>query len=190
MSSMSENSERNFMTAFAIDTDNNISVHASSPLVKESENGSETFSNPQELDKLAARWPGVRLVEIWNSLPGVEPVQRFTSRQVAATRIWKAIQHLKAAGGAQGPQGAAKRGSLRMKAARRARPAARENSKTAKVIALLRQPAGGSLKAIMVATGWQAHSVRGFISGQLGKKMGLRVCSFQRNGERVYAIKG
>jgi hypothetical protein len=58
------------------------------------------------------------------------------------------------------------------------------------VIALLRQPAGGSLKAIMVATGWQAHSVRGFISGQLGKKMGLRVCSFQRNGERVYAIKG
>jgi Protein of unknown function (DUF3489) len=42
----------------------------------------------------------------------------------------------------------------------------------------------------MKATGWQAHSVRGFLSGQLGKKMGLRVRSFQRNGERVYAIKG
>jgi hypothetical protein len=41
----------------------------------------------------------------------------------------------------------------------------------------------------MRATGWQAHSVRGFISGQLGKKMGLRVRSFERDGERVYAIK-
>jgi hypothetical protein len=58
------------------------------------------------------------------------------------------------------------------------------------VIELLRQPTGASLKAIMVAIGWQAHSVRGFISGQLGKKMGLRVRSFQRDGERVYAIKG
>jgi uncharacterized protein DUF3489 len=190
MSSMSENSERNFMTAFTIDTKNNISVHASSPHLKESENGSETFSNPQELDKLAARWPGARLVEIWNSLPGVEPVQRFTSRQVAAKRIWRAIQHLKAAGGAPAPQVAAKRGRSRKKAARGARPAARENSKTAKVIGLLRQPTGASLKAIMVATGWQAHSVRGFISGQLGKKMGLRVRSFQRDGERVYAING
>jgi len=42
----------------------------------------------------------------------------------------------------------------------------------------------------MAATQWQAHSVRGFISGQLAKKMGLRVKSFQRDGERVYAIRG
>jgi hypothetical protein len=42
----------------------------------------------------------------------------------------------------------------------------------------------------MRATDWQAHSVRGFISGQLGKKMGLRVRSFERDGERVYHIKG
>jgi hypothetical protein len=41
----------------------------------------------------------------------------------------------------------------------------------------------------MGATGWQAHSVRGFISGQLGKKLGLRVKSFERDGERVYAIR-
>jgi hypothetical protein len=41
----------------------------------------------------------------------------------------------------------------------------------------------------MAATGWQAHSVRGFISGQLIKKLGLRVRSFRRDGERVYAIK-
>jgi Protein of unknown function (DUF3489) len=41
----------------------------------------------------------------------------------------------------------------------------------------------------MKATGWQAHSVRGIISGQLVKKMGLQVKSAMRDGERVYAIK-
>jgi hypothetical protein len=41
----------------------------------------------------------------------------------------------------------------------------------------------------MKATGWQPHSVRGFISGALGKKMGLTVDSVRReDGERVYAI--
>jgi hypothetical protein len=57
------------------------------------------------------------------------------------------------------------------------------------VIALLERPTGASLKAIMGATGWQAHSVRGFISGQLGKRLGLRVKSFERDGERVYLIR-
>jgi len=58
------------------------------------------------------------------------------------------------------------------------------------MLALLKQPSGASLKSLMKATGWQAHSVRGFLSGQLGKKLGLHVKSFQRNGERVYSIRG
>jgi hypothetical protein len=41
----------------------------------------------------------------------------------------------------------------------------------------------------MAATGWQAHSVRGFISGQLTKRMRLKVKSFRRDGERVYTIR-
>jgi hypothetical protein len=41
----------------------------------------------------------------------------------------------------------------------------------------------------MRATGWQPHSVRGFVSGQLKKKLGLKVRSSQRDGERVYSIK-
>ena len=42
----------------------------------------------------------------------------------------------------------------------------------------------------MRATGWQAHSVRGFISGQLGKKMGLTVKSTKgEDGERTYSVK-
>ena len=62
-------------------------------------------------------------------------------------------------------------------------------TKTEKVIALLQKPRGATLKMIMHATGWQPHSVRGFISGQLTKKMGLHVRSFKREGERVYALK-
>jgi hypothetical protein len=43
----------------------------------------------------------------------------------------------------------------------------------------------------MKATGWQAHSVRGFLSGGVGKKMGLKLESTKaENGERSYFIKG
>jgi transglutaminase/protease-like cytokinesis protein 3 len=63
-------------------------------------------------------------------------------------------------------------------------------TKTDQVLSLLKQPSGVTLKQIMEITGWQAHSVRGFISGHVAKKMGLRVKSFRRDGERAYAIKG
>jgi hypothetical protein len=56
-------------------------------------------------------------------------------------------------------------------------------------MALLKRPEGATLKAIMAATGWQAHSVRGFLSGQLNKRMGLKVKSFKRDGERVYRVR-
>ena len=174
---------------FTIDVDNNITVLASSQLTEQHAEGTETFNNPQELAALAAKWPGSRLVEIWNGLPGVEPVARFTSRQVATTRIWKAIQNLEPNAGAGRRQAAPKKASARNRASRRTRPAGQENTKTAKVIALLQQPEGATLRAIMRATGWQTHSVRGFISGQLKKKLGLKVRSSKRDGERVYSIK-
>jgi hypothetical protein len=67
--------------------------------------------------------------------------------------------------------------------------AAREGSKTAKVLDLLRRPDGATLPQIVKTTGWQPHSIRGFLSGILGKKMGLNVVSTKgENGERVYSI--
>jgi Protein of unknown function (DUF3489) len=72
--------------------------------------------------------------------------------------------------------------------AKRGANTARKGSKTDQVLALLQQPLGASLQAIMKATGWQSHSVRGFISGHLGKKLGLRVKSVKRDGERVYSV--
>jgi uncharacterized protein DUF3489 len=66
---------------------------------------------------------------------------------------------------------------------------AREGTKTAKVLAMLRQTKGATLKELVRATGWQAHSVRGFLSGTLGKKMGLALESNKGDDrERFYKI--
>jgi hypothetical protein len=63
-------------------------------------------------------------------------------------------------------------------------------TKTAKVLHLLARSDGATLHDLMKATDWQAHSVRGFLSGTLRKKMGLTVTSTQaENGARSYALK-
>jgi hypothetical protein len=56
------------------------------------------------------------------------------------------------------------------------------------VIALLKQPTGVSLDALMQATGWQRHSVRGAIAGAIKKKHGFTVISEKLYGERTYRI--
>ena len=73
-------------------------------------------------------------------------------------------------------------------AARARAKAARPGSKTAKVIALLKRSSGATLAQLMKATGWQAHSVRGAISGAIKKKLGLTVTSVKTNGVRTYRI--
>jgi Protein of unknown function (DUF3489) len=68
--------------------------------------------------------------------------------------------------------------------------AARDGSKAAKMLELLKRPGGVTSKELMKATGWQPHSVRGFLSGTIGKKMGLTVTSTKsEDGERNYSIK-
>jgi Protein of unknown function (DUF3489) len=67
---------------------------------------------------------------------------------------------------------------------------ARGGSKTAQVLALLKRTGGVTAKELMKATGWQPHSVRGFLSGTVGKKMGLTVISTKgEDGERTYSLK-
>jgi len=83
----------------------------------------------------------------------------------------------------------AKKGAKAAKSAKK--PAgAREGSKTEKVLDLLKRSRGATTKELMKATGWQPHSVRGFLSGTVGKKMGLAVTSTKgEDGERCYSIK-
>jgi hypothetical protein len=66
----------------------------------------------------------------------------------------------------------------------------RAGSKTAKVLKMLRRAGGATAKELIKLTGWQPHSVRGFLSGTVGKKMRLTVTSTKgEDGERRYSIQ-
>jgi Protein of unknown function (DUF3489) len=67
--------------------------------------------------------------------------------------------------------------------------AVRPDTKHARIIAMLRAPAGTTIAAIMAATDWQQHSVRGFLAGVVRKKLGLNLISEQTDKGRVYRIK-
>jgi hypothetical protein len=67
---------------------------------------------------------------------------------------------------------------------------ARDGSKTATILELLRRPGGAAAKELLKVTNWQPHSLRGFLSGTVGKKMGLAVTSAKgEDGERSYSVK-
>ena len=202
------------MTTFAIATDNNITAFTAAEQVPE---GQDRFATEKEFAKLSADWPITRFVEVWNGFAGappfgdLKPVKKFTDRKTAVTRIWKAIQtlgeellrasirdaeaKLKAVRTAPAP--AQQAAPVAPKKARATKGATekdvtatpREGSKKAIVLELIRRADGASLQEIMSATNWQAHSVRGFISGALTKKMGLTVESLKTpEGARVYRI--
>jgi hypothetical protein len=179
------------MTTFAIDNDCTITAYLTGEAIPDDH---VRFSSEKELSKLAANWPTERLVDIWNGFAGVppfgdlKPVKKFTDRKTAVARIWRAIQALT-------PTPVPRAAPVAPKPAKQTKEAARptdarEGSKKAIVLELLRRPEGATLREIMSATGWMAHSMRGFISGALGKKMGLTVESLKTaEGARAYRIK-
>jgi hypothetical protein len=62
------------------------------------------------------------------------------------------------------------------------------NSKQSRVIGMLQSPAGVTIAVMMKATGWQQHSVRGFLAGAVRKRLNLKLRSKKADGERVYQI--
>ena len=88
------------------------------------------------------------------------------------------------------PAKKATKGATSAKSPKRKAPGARQGSKTAKVLNLLKRSGGATLKELTKATGWQSHSVRGFLSG-VGKKMGLKVTSTKaEDKDRRYSVRG
>lgn len=69
-----------------------------------------------------------------------------------------------------------------------AKPPAGDRSKAEQIINLLHRPTGPSLSEFMKVTGWQAHSVTGFLSGTLGKRQGLKINSSKVNDVRRYHL--
>jgi hypothetical protein len=202
------------MTTFTLDNDNNITAHDATPAAQDNV---VAFATEKELTKLSADWPITRFVEVWNAFAGappfgdLKPVKKFTDRKTAVARIWKAIQtlgeellranirdteaKLKAArtvpdhAQPAAPVAPKKAKAAKQAATKDAAPTTRDGSKKAIVLDMLKRTDGATLADIMSATSWQAHSVRGFISGSLGKKMGLTVESFKRqDGTRAYKL--
>jgi hypothetical protein len=138
--------------------------------------GQRVVTSRNEWETIAGNWPLKRLVAIWNSLPGVTPVEKFTSRQIALERIWRAVES---------PEHARRKATTK---ASKPKVQFRKGSKAAQAYALLCRPEGVTVREIQNATGWQRHTVRGFVSASV-RKQGSRVRSFQRAGERVYQVK-
>jgi hypothetical protein len=126
-----------------------------------------------------------------DNAPAVEPVEQpkqpkkpRVAAQAADVAPSKARSGKRAARAKKANKGATSAKSRKKEAS------ARAGSKTAKVLDLLKRSGGASLRELMKATGWQAHSVRGFLSGALGKKMGLMVSSAKVGEDRRYSVKG
>jgi len=179
---------------FIIDRENQIRVVGSDQ--QRSKKAADAFTTKRELERLAGGWPAARLVEIWNRVPGVKRTKKFTDRKTAINRIWKTIQPsgLEMANTnkpVRGVTGATKpKGTHSPRRSNRELQKVRAGSKKAEILKLLHRPSGVTLQQLMAATGWQAHSVRGFISAGVGKRMGLKVASArQEDGQRVYQIR-
>ena len=84
------------MTTFTIDTENNITAHATPEEAAATPPPFDSFSSQQEFAELAKSWPAERLAAIWNSLPGAPPIKKFQDRKAATSRIWERIQALAA----------------------------------------------------------------------------------------------
>jgi len=190
------------MSTFTIDAENNITVHASSQEAALVEGaGVIQFHSQASLANASSDWPLTRFVEIWNSIPGNAEVTKFQDRKKAVARIWKAIQPLADKAQPSEPAAKPKKATKGTKPAKKAKPpkkvakkaagkATERSNKKAEVIALMKRAKGVTLAEIMKVTGWQAHTVRGFVS-ILGSKGGEAIESSKNaEGERSYRLCG
>jgi hypothetical protein len=149
--------------------------------------GTEAFACEKELLRIAGEWPAERLVEIWNSIPGVKAVTRFKNRRAGVSHVWKAIQSLAKPAPEAKPAPAEK--PLAKKAARKKEPKAKGKVAKAAKAAKPAKAAGSSKEAKPARDGSKKAKVLEMISAALGKKMGITVISTKSDsGERTYTV--
>ena len=203
---------------FAIDAENTITTFPAAAQIPEGQEhfGTEkelaAASASWPADRLVQIWNSFAGVAGFGA--DLKPVKKFTDRKSAIARIWKAIQKLDgaptetstteaAAAPAKAPKAAkvakkaAKAAPAKATASKTTKPAKkaakaglpREFSKKAIVLDMLKAKGGATMAQIAKATDWQNHTIRGFISGTLSKKMGLAIESTKNDaGERTYKL--
>ena len=192
------------MKTFTIDSDNNITVYATRRAANEAKTGI-AFTSEDNLTELLGA-DSNRLVAIYNSLTGVTPVKKFTNNAVASKRIHAELAKLEAPADAttdaddatttaddapktktaKTANAAAKKAAKAPAKANTAKDANEpDTSKKAQVLALISRKNGATLDEIMIATGWQKHTIRGFIS-ILGKNGTTVESSRSEAGARTY----
>jgi hypothetical protein len=204
------------MKYFTIDSENNITVHSSRQAARGT--GAEVFSTEVQFadligsdnQRLLAIWnslPGVKPVtkfenrkkateRIWRAiqnLGGPAPIEPAAQQDTATP----AEPEVLASAGAPAPDvapvnaGSTKKATRAKKAPkgeRKAKVPGEPSNKKADVIAMMERAKGATLPEIMAAMGWQAHTVRGFVS-ILGSKEGQKIESSKNgDGERLYRI--
>ncbi len=139
------------------------------------------FSSFEELTEVTREWSMAAFVKVWNQLAGERSITRFENRRIALQRLWRAVQKVSA----ESPTAGSPNGATQKKPTM---PRASAGSRAGMIIALLQAPGGATMSALIEATGWQAHTVRGFLSRRVSKQLGLPLQSFRRDGQRTYAL--
>ncbi len=173
---------------YAINTDTVVvTVHESAEYGADC--SSRTFATRAEFESTVEAYSLADLVRIWNSLAatrsllGLKQVGKFTDRKTAVRRLWTAIQRLDAMDNHEPAESSSPPRKV-------GTSSPEPGSKAAMILDLLRGPEGATAQEIASLVNWKRHSVRGFISGTLVKRMGLTIESRRReSGDRVYRVR-
>jgi hypothetical protein len=118
---------------------------------------------------------GLRRCGGWRRITSEDPMTKSRSKSKASTRT---------------AAGTTSKSRPRSRSAHSSpKTSTRPETKHARILAMLRAPAGATVAALMTATEWQQHSVRGFLAGVVRKKLGLNLVSESTDKGRVYRIK-